>query len=153
VSRLRRRDNNTSMCQNADPSGRRGSVAVVVRRRRLLVVRRSRLVVAPGALCFPGGAIERGESEEEALKREMLEELGVKIRPERRIWQSVTPWRVHLSWWLGHLEPDAELVPNPAEIESVHWLGPDEMARHPHLLESNRHFLEALASGEIDLIV
>lgn len=141
------------MSADTEYSGRRGSVAVIVRDARLLVVRRSRFVVAPRAFCFPGGAIEQDESEEDALVREIREELGVTIRPERRIWQSVTPWQVHLAWWLGHLAEDALLVPDPAEVESVHWLAPGQMAELPDLLESNRHFLQALASGEIDLAV
>jgi 8-oxo-dGTP pyrophosphatase MutT (NUDIX family) len=133
----------------SDP-GRRGAVAVIVRSARLLVIRRSRGVVAPRMFCFPGGALEGDESEPEALVREIREELGVTIEPVRRIWESVTPWEVHLSWWLSELERDAEVVPNPDEVESVHWYTPHEMARLPDLLESNRDFLEALASGEIE---
>lgn len=124
---------------------------MIVRSGRFLVIRRSRWVVAPRAFCFPGGGIRPEESEQEALVRELREELAATVRPLRRIWQSVTPWDVQLSWWLAGLEADAPLVPNPAEVESVHWLTPGEMARLPELLESNRHFLEALDSGEIEL--
>jgi 8-oxo-dGTP pyrophosphatase MutT (NUDIX family) len=140
------------MCQDAESVGR-GVVAVIVRHGRILVIRRSRSVVAPGAFCLPGGSIERGESEEEALVREIREELGVTIRPERRLWETRTAWHVDLSWWLSRLDPDAPLVPNPAEVESVHWLTPEEMARLPNLLEGNQRFLVALADGEIDLVV
>ena len=128
-------------------------MAVVARGPRLLVIRRSATVIAPRTFCFPGGGIEGDESEEEALVRELREELSVAVRPVRRIWRCVTPWRVHLSWWLSHLEPDARIVPDPAEVESVHWYTPEEMARLPDLLESNRQFLRILASGEIDLAV
>ncbi len=141
------------MLHDGDCPGHRGAVAVVVRKRRFLVIRRSRFVVAPQAFCFPGGAIENDESQQQALVREIREELGVTILPERRIWESVTPWHVQLSWWLAQLDPDAKLTPNPAEVESVQWLTPEEMARLPGLLESNRHFLEALESGEVDLEV
>ncbi len=130
---------------------RRGAVAVVVREQRLLVIRRSAHVVAPGALCFPGGVIEAGETEAQALVREFREELGAAIVPVRRVWQSTTPWRVDLAWWLGRLEVAGELTPNPAEVESFHWLTPDEMLAHAQLLESNRQFLAALASGAIEL--
>ena len=139
------------MSRDVEYPGRRGAVAVVVRQGRLLVIRRSRFVVAPRTFCFPGGGIEGDESEEEALVRELREELGVKVIPERRIWENVTPWRVHLAWWRSHLEPDARIVPNPAEVESVHWYTPQEMAALPDLLKSNRQFLAGLASGEIDL--
>jgi len=132
---------------------KRGSIGVIVRDGRLLVIRRSRFVVAPRTLCFPGGGIQGDESEEEALVRELREELGVTVRPQRRIWENVTPWKVHLAWWVCHLDPDAPLVPNPAEVESVHWYTPTEIAHHPELLESNHPFFHALAAGEIDLVV
>ncbi len=133
------------------PSNRRGAVAVVVREKRLLVIRRSAHVVAPGALCFPGGAIEPGETEVQALVREFREELDAAIQPIARVWQSVTPWQVELAWWHGRLEPEGELTPNPAEVESIHWLTPREMLAQSQLLESNRQFLAELAAGRIEL--
>src|SRR5690606_17275587 len=106
---------------------RRGVVGVVVRDTRLLVIRRSQLVRAPGMLCFPGGGIEDGESEQQALVREMLEELAVDAQPVRRIWQSTTRWGVQLAWWLARLRDDAVLKPHPAEVESAHWFTADEI--------------------------
>jgi 8-oxo-dGTP pyrophosphatase MutT (NUDIX family) len=135
----------------AGAARRRGAVAVVVRDDRLLVIRRSAEVVAPRAFCFPGGAIEPGEVEEQALVRELAEELGVLVSPVRRVWQSVTPWNVELAWWLSHLPPEALLRPDPAEVESVHWFTPAEMLALSDLLESNRQFLARLEAGEIML--
>jgi len=138
------------MSSHADYSGHRGAVGVIEQEGRLLVIRRSRSVVAPGAYCFPGGGIEPGETEQEALRREIREELGVDVQPVRRIWQSVTPWHVGLAWWLCELDDGGEPAPNPVEVESVRWCTLDEMARLPGLLESNRHFLDALADGRIN---
>jgi 8-oxo-dGTP diphosphatase len=130
---------------------RRGVVAVMPRGDRLLVIRRSALVVAPGAYCFPGGGIEGDETESAALTREIQEELGLDIVPVRRLWQSVTPWQVDLAWWLVLLPAEAEPVPNPAEVASWAWYTPDAMRRLPGLLESNLAFLDALAAGKICL--
>lgn len=124
-------------------------MAVVVRKGRFLVIRRSAAVVAPGAYCFPGGGIEAGETEEQALVREFREELGATIVPVRRVWRSTTRWQVELAWWLGDLAIDGALEINPAEVDSVHWLAPDEMLALVELLDSNRDFLRALAEGEI----
>jgi len=126
-------------------------VAVIVREGRFLVIRRSRDVVAPQAYCFPGGAIEPGESEQDALVREIREELGTTIRPLGRVWQSITPWGVPLAWWHGELDADAAITPNPAEVDSVGWYTPEEMRGLPALLPSNLAFLDALALGQIDL--
>jgi NAD+ diphosphatase len=128
-------------------------VAVVVRDQRLLVICRSRHVLAAGAYCFPGGGIETGESETEALTRELREELGVEVRPIRRLWECTTSWGVWLAWWLSDLAPGQELIPDPAEVESVAWYTPAEMAALPGLLESNGAFLQAVTAGEIDLEV
>jgi 8-oxo-dGTP pyrophosphatase MutT (NUDIX family) len=132
-----------------EPLARSGVVAVVKRDERLLVIRRSATVVAPLRYCFPGGGIELGESESAALVREMREELSAAIRPIRRVWQSRTPWGVDLSWWLAEI--DGEITCNPAEVASCHWWTVDEMQAQAELLESNQHFLAALASGEICL--
>jgi len=139
------------MPEDRDSTGRRGVVAVIRSDDRLLVIRRSQSVVAPGAYCFPGGAIEGDETEEQALVREIAEELGACVRPLRRIWTNTTPWNVTLSWWLAEAEPDCKYRPNPAEVESIHWLTANEMSGLPELLANNRHFLSAVANGEIVL--
>jgi len=130
---------------------RRGAVAVIVRNDRLLIIRRSQQVVAPGMYCFPGGGIEPGETEEQAVIRELQEELACRIQPRRRIWESVSPWRVHLAWWLSDLDSSSTLTPNPLEVESVHWLTLQEMATLPNQLESNYRFLEAISRGDVPL--
>lgn len=130
---------------------RRGVVAVIRRADRLLVIRRALNVEAPGAFCFPGGASEGQETEPESLQRELREELGVAITPQRYLWECTTPWEVHLSWWLAGLEPTAVLVPNPREVAEVHWLTLEEMAQLPELLISNHRFLQALQRGEFSL--
>ena len=105
----------------AEP-GRRGAVGVVFRAGRMLVIRRAENVAAPGAYCFPGGGIEGNEADEEALVREIREELGVEVRPVKPLWRSVTPWQVDLSWWLADLDDPEGLRPNPAEVQSVCWV-------------------------------
>jgi len=130
---------------------RRGVVAVIERRDRLLVIRRAEGIAAPGAFCFPGGGIEPGESEAAALVRELDEELAVAVEPQRRLWRSVTPWGVELFWWRAVLGEEIEPVANPAEVAGVYWHTLAEMAALDGLLESNRQFLAAVESGEIAL--
>jgi 8-oxo-dGTP diphosphatase len=142
---------NTLDNSNVSNRKRRGAVAVLVDRDRMLVIRRSQHVVAPGAYCFPGGGIERDESAELAVVREVAEELGVAMRPIREIWTSVSPWGVELTWWIGQLDPQSVCTPCAAEVESFEWMTAAQMAELPGLLESNRHFLEALRRGDIDL--
>jgi 8-oxo-dGTP pyrophosphatase MutT (NUDIX family) len=130
------------------PIRKRGVVAVVARGEKLLVIRRSQHVRAPGMHCFPGGAIEEGESEAQAVVREMQEELGAAGVAVRPLWRFVTSWGVDLAWWLVTLPDDAALVHNPLEVEEFYWLTPTEIGALPQLLESNLQFLNALAAGE-----
>jgi mutator protein MutT len=134
---------------------RYGAVAVLLREDgRMLVIRRSKHVLAPLKYCFPGGGIEPGEREEDAVVREVHEELGIVVKPARRLWECVTAWRVHLAWWLVTVDGiagDVQLRIDEREVESVHWLTPEEMAVRGDLLASNLEFLELVAKGEIKL--
>ena len=124
-----------------------GVVAVVLRGDKFLVIRRSQHVRAPGKYCFPGGSIEAGESEEQAVVREFAEELGAPVEPVARLWNSVTITNVVLAWWQVALSEEQTLTPNPLEVESVHWLTRDEALALPELLASNRDFYEAWERG------
>lgn len=139
------------MAHEYETSVRRGVVAVISRNDRLLVIRRSNIVAAPGKLCFPGGGLEDGETESAALRRELLEELSVEVKPIRCIWQSVTEWNVALSWWTSVLSDDTAIVPNPDEVAAVHWLTRDDLKSEPTLLESNVEFLRAIEDGIVSL--
>ncbi len=139
------------MSQASEKTLRRGAVAVICRDRRLLVIRRSEHVEAPGTYCFPGGAIEQGELPEEAVRRELWEELRVSVRPRRKLWESVTSWQVSLSWWLTELDDTPPPQPNPAEVAAVHWLTPDQIRQLPMLLVSNHRFLDAWQEGVFQL--
>jgi 8-oxo-dGTP diphosphatase len=128
-----------------------GAVAVIRRAEKWLVIRRSAAVRAPRKLCFPGGTIEQGEAEIDAVVREIREELGVEVSPNGCVWRSVTSWGVALAWWSVELPPEAEPTPNPAEVEEVLWMATAEALAHEDLLESAKEFLEAHLRGDISL--
>ena len=93
-------------------SMRCGAVAVIPHADRLLVIRRAATVEAPGTYCFPGGALEPGETEEDAIRRELREELAVDVVPVRRLWQSITPWQVDLrgGWSISTRPPSCSPI-------------------------------------------
>src|SRR5690348_14703899 len=125
---------------------RRGVVAVVMRGEQFLVIRRSQHVRAPGMHCFPGGTIEAGESEHEAVRRELMEELALVAAPQRLLWRSVTPWGVELAWWLVEIDAAAVPAANPLEVETFEWLSVTEVLELPQLLPSNLEFFAAWQS-------
>ncbi len=131
------------------PAGRRGVVAVTQRRGRFLAIRRGLTVAAGGSLCFPGGHIEPGEHEHEAVVRECREELAAEVEAVACVWRSVTSWGTSLAWWTVTLAEDATLVPHPVEVGEILWLSAAEMLEEPTLLSGNREFLEAVLEGRV----
>ena len=112
---------------------------------RWLLIRRSAFVAAPGKVCFPGGAIEAGESQADAAAREMREELGVEIALGKRVWRWLSPADLTL-WGYRATLVSAQVSPDPAEVAQTLWLTADEARDHPDAMPNNRDFLAALAA-------
>ncbi|WP_051830981.1 MULTISPECIES: NUDIX domain-containing protein [Streptomyces] len=114
--------------QAADrPSGPRIVVGgALVQDGRVLAARRSAPESVAGRWEFPGGKAEPGETEAQALERELLEELGVRARALSRlpgVW-AVRPG-LELRFWAAEL-----LAGEPRALEDhdeLRWLGPDEL--------------------------
>ena len=111
---------------------------------RWLLIRRSELVRAPLRVCFPGGWIDDGESQEAAAVREMREELGAEILPLRCVWQHQFSERPLTLWgWLAELKSPT-LIPNPLEVHEVLWLTAAEAVCHPDVLPHTDALMAAL---------
>lgn len=59
---------------------------------RVLVCRRGEGRHLAGLWEFPGGKVDEGETSEEALTRELMEELGILVEVGKRL-ESVVEWR------------------------------------------------------------
>ncbi|WP_433545867.1 (deoxy)nucleoside triphosphate pyrophosphohydrolase [Streptomyces sp. CA-294286] len=94
-------------------------------RGRLLAARRSSPPELAGRWELPGGKCEPGETPEQALVRELREELGVEIEPVERIpgqWP-LKPGYVFQVWTARLLSGE----PRPLEDhDELRWLGPEE---------------------------
>lgn len=122
---------------------KRGVVAVIEDAGRLLVIRRAEGILAGGSWCFPGGGIEPGEDCEQALVREVREELGIAVQPVQEVWTWQRPdGRLWLSWWTARLVDIATpLSPDPAEVAEARWSTTSEIRGLSPLLDSNLEFL------------
>ena len=135
--------------RHVQPDGRVYGVVVGVRRAdgRWLMVRRGSAVAIPNKVCFPGGAMEQGETEEQACIREAREELGVVVRPVRRVWRhDFEDKPLTLFGWLAEVQEGA-IRADPVEIAEVLWLSSEEGSCHPDGLVTNRGFIAALEAA------
>jgi 8-oxo-dGTP diphosphatase len=137
------------MSRPRQPDGRVHGVIVACRRDdgRWLCIRRSATVAAPLKVCFPGGAMEVGEEQEAAAIREMREELGVTIRPQRCVWRWESP-TTELTLWGWIAEPPREALRiDPGEVSEILWLTDEEVGAHPDAMPSNRDFIQCLVDA------
>lgn len=115
--------------------------AAIVRGGRVLAARRTAPAATAGRWEFPGGKVEPGESPDDALVREVQEELDCTIE--------VTGWlegEVELGTAYVLRVAVARLVagdPDPVEHDEVRWLLADEL-HSVDWLEGDRPFLAGL---------
>jgi 8-oxo-dGTP diphosphatase len=100
---------------------------------RVLACERSRPPETAGWWEFPGGKVEPGETDEAALARECVEELGVRVEVGARVGADVPlpGGRAVLRVFAVRLL-DGDL-PRPLEHAALRWLGPDELDSVPWL--------------------
>ena len=130
--------------------GRVHGVVVGCRRddgRWLLIRRGWNIAAAPGKVCFPGGAVEIGETQRHAVVREMREEMGVGVEPVQRVWQKAYEDKpLLLSAWLGRLLSHDFQV-DASEVAQTLWLTAQEAAEHRDALPYHRDIVAALVAA------
>ncbi|RJL33383.1 (deoxy)nucleoside triphosphate pyrophosphohydrolase [Bailinhaonella thermotolerans] len=99
--------------------------AAIVAGGRLLAAQRAEPPELAGGWEFPGGKVDPGESDEQALIRECREELGVEIALGARVGGD---WRLGGDYvmrvWLATLVAG---TPEAREHLALRWLRPDEL--------------------------
>lgn len=124
--------------------------AVIEREGRLLICQRRKEDPFPLKWEFPGGKVEPGESPEEALKRELREELGVTLRRSREIaraeqtYPQLRPPR-EIRFFAADIDND-EIMPQV--FEQILWVQPKELAEYD-FLAANATLVAHLATGKI----
>ena len=104
--------------------------AVLKNKGKYLLIERK--IYPPGFAC-PSGHIDEGESPEEALKKEVKEETGLKIKDMKLIIHEVVPWnecsrgvKIH-EWYIYECRFDGELKLSKRETKGGGWYTPEEI--------------------------
>ncbi|MFE7169747.1 NUDIX domain-containing protein [Streptomyces sp. NPDC057616] len=121
---------------------REAIVAVVRREERVLVIQRGPLARLPGYWAPLSGTLEPGETQEEALIREVHEEVGLRISPVAKVWESQTEdgtFRLH--WWTAEAE-QGDVLMNPGEVSDALWVTSQEFSRLQPVFETDRVFFD-----------
>jgi 8-oxo-dGTP diphosphatase len=141
--------------------------AIITRNSRLLICQRRRDKAFPLKWEFPGGKVEAGELLTDALKREILEELGAKIQIGREVYRTQYRYEelsaaIEIVFYFAKIAGEmnrrelsderfgAELAAfnvNGA-FEKAVWVSPPELPEY-EFLAANAELIERLASGSL----
>lgn len=98
---------------------------------RLLITRRPQGSHLGGLWEFPGGKIKNGETAQEALKREIKEELAADIRVKELFWQNVFEYDVKIvdiAFYFCDLLSSRNDI-KPLGVSAIAWVQAEELAR------------------------
>lgn len=123
--------------------------AAIIADGKVLGCARARPPELAGLWEFPGGKVERGETELGALVRECVEEIGVRIEVGERLGGDIRLGhrRTVLKIFLARLADDETGQPRALEHAEVRWLGADELDSVPWL-PADAPIVAALRAGD-----
>lgn len=138
----------------SDPAGPNRNIivvaaAIIAREGRYLIARRKPDVHLGGFWEFPGGKCESGESMEDCLRRELLEELGVSLSttvPFQTIRHAYPEQTVELHFFQCSIGSGEAIARDCAEIR---WVDPSDFAlyRFPPADEAILKTLQEMQPG------
>ncbi|MCW2138331.1 (deoxy)nucleoside triphosphate pyrophosphohydrolase [Actinoplanes cyaneus] len=115
------------------PSPRVIVAAVIIAGGRVLACQRSAPPEAAGKWEFPGGKVEPGESDQQALARECAEELGIAVEVGERVGPDVPLAHGRAVLRVYAVEVLDGGVPEALEHSAMRWLAVDQLNSVPWL--------------------
>ncbi len=121
------------------------AVAVVIKKNgRFLLIKRAKKGEAEDFWCPITGAVEDGETQEQAVVREASEEMGIRVEPIKKIWECLThdgDYRLH--WWQVDLM-DEHITQNPEEVKEYTWATVSQMGDIEPMFEADLFFFRTI---------
>lgn len=136
-------------------------VVVLIRRgagaqEEFLFVKRAPAKEDGGIWSLVAGKVESGEAQVDTVRRELQEELGVRVRPGRMIFSKVAKnGKYELFWWSAELEQgESPRIAAPQENTEFAWLTLVQLEQleaqgltYPHATQFLKELLEKGSSG------
>ncbi len=116
-------------------------VSVITNGDKILMIERAPRGLYSGYWAPVSGKVEPGESQESAVVRESMEEVGLTVWPVRKVWENITTsgtYRLH--WWLAEYV-GGELVLDKREVSDARWVTVEEISAFK-IFEGDREFYE-----------
>lgn len=123
------------------------AVAVVIKNGRVLACQRKKGARYELKWEFPGGKFEDGETAEQCLRRELMEELSIEVGPIEKMEVEVShyddggTYQVHYGF-----VTDFAGQPKNNVFEAIRWVTPDELSGLD-ILEGNRGIVRRLVDS------
>ena len=133
-----------------EDSSLRVVAALVYRDGKILFTKRQKGKHLPCLWEFPGGKVEEGETDQEALKRELQEEVGVEVRVGPCCFETRYGYvtrAVHLRVFRCKI---AEGEPQALDVKAVKWVCPKDLMKL-NVPPADLSFINELASGAAPL--
>lgn len=123
--------------------------ALILREGKILICQRTKTQPMAYKWEFPGGKIEPGEEAVEALKRELMEELGIEAQIGPRVAQVHHVYRrgnsVALQFFLvEHFQNELE----NRIFNQMKWADPHDLPRYD-FLDADRGLVQDIAAGKV----
>lgn len=117
-------------------------VAVIMKGDKTLFIQRAPAVRGGGYWAPVSGEVEPGESQEAAVVREAMEEVGLTVKPLRKVWENISSRGTFiLHWWLAEYV-GGELVLEKREVSDARWLTAEEICKMDGTFEGDREFYQ-----------
>jgi 8-oxo-dGTP diphosphatase len=97
--------------------------AVVEDEGRYLITQRKPTAVLPLLWEFPGGRVEMGESDEDALEREVEWRIGIQVEVAGKLGDHIHEYEhydVHMTMYECHLQPGPQ--PRAVNVNDLRWV-------------------------------
>ena len=123
-------------------------VAIIQKTGKFLFVKRSGYKKgAAGYWCPVSGRVEKNETQEDALRREVKEEVGMKVRPVNKVCVVASHdnrYRLHF-WTTEIISGEASITSN--EATDLRWVTLEQMKELSPVFQEDIQVFETLTSG------